>query len=307
MNELKRISFAAFIMTYERPQILLNTIHKLFEQSVPPQKILVVDNSLTTDSKEVIEQLNNSRVAYYRVGKNIGPAGASKIGLELLTNEGYDWISWGDDDDPPHFPDVFEQLLQLATDTENTGVIGAVGHRFDRNKGIVLRTSDEALDNNGYLDVDVIAGNVTMIVNSHVVKKGVLPDPGFFLNVEEYDFCLRVKKAGFKVIAHPRVFKSYRLFKGRMGLRERAPHVLPKASVLWRRYYSTRNLIYMLHKNENKINAALNVSIRAVGKMISGFRKGWNYGFQNAIMEIKAIYHGWTGQMGLRVLPNKKY
>ncbi|MBS4066436.1 MAG: glycosyltransferase [Chitinophagaceae bacterium] len=307
MSQLNQLRFAAFVMTYERPQILLHTIHKLFEQTLPPQKILVVDNSITEDSKNVIEQLNDSRVVYYRTGKNIGPAGASKIGLELLANDGYDWISWGDDDDPPHFPNVFEQLLQTASSVKNVGVIGAVGHKFDKKKGIVLRTSDALLDTDGYLDVDVIAGNVTMIVNADVVRKGVLPDPGFFLNVEEYDFCLRVKKAGFKVIADPAIFKSYRLLKGRMGLTERPKHVLPKTSVLWRRYYSTRNLIYMLNSNEKKIIAALNVSMRSFGKMLSGFRKGWSYGVLNALMEIKGIYHGWTGQMGLRVLPNKKY
>ena len=301
------LRFAAFVMTYERPSFLADTIDKLFKQTFPPQKILVIDNSKSYDTENLVRSLNDKRVSYHRVGKNIGPAGASKIGLQMLVGEGFDWISWGDDDDPPHFSTVFEDLLNMAILGSNVGVIGAVGHRFDKNRGIVLRTTDAMLNTTKPLDVDVIAGNVSMIVNADVVKRSILPDPRFFLNVEEYDFCLRVKKAGFSVIAHPTVFMSYRIHKNRLGLAVRAPHVLPSESVLWRRYYSTRNLIFMLKANERNIQGALNVSFRAGVKILSGFRKGWGYGIKNAQMEFQGIYHGWSGKMGLRVLPRYKY
>lgn len=302
-----KYSFAAFIMTYERPQILLKTISVLFEQTIAPQKILVVDNSLTEQTMRAIEQLNDNRIEYHRVGKNIGPAGASKIGLQKLTEQGYDWISWGDDDDPPHFKNVFEDLLKLADTIPNTGVVGAVGHAFNKNKGLVVRTNDKELDSEGCLEVDIIAGNVSMIVNAAVVKKGILPDPGFFLNVEEYDFCLRVKHAGFKVIVNRSVFKAYRTLKGRMGFNSRAAAVLPKKSVLWRRYYSTRNLIFLLTKSDRNLSGALHVSIRGLAKALAGFRKGIDYGMANAKMELRGILDGWKGKMGLTVLPNPKY
>lgn len=294
-------------MTYERHEILIKTISVLFAQSMPPQKILIVDNSYSNNTKEAIEKLADKRIDYFKVGKNIGPAGASKIGLEKLTEEGFEWISWGDDDDPPHFRNVFEDLLLLASATENVGVIGAVGHGFDKNKGLVVRTKDKELYGDGYLEVDIIAGNVSMIVNAEVVKKSVLPNPVFFLNVEEYDFCLRVKQEGFKVIVSRPVFKMYRELKGRFGLASRAASVLPKKSVLWRRYYSTRNFIYLLRHNEKSLSGAVNVTFRAFVKSVVGFKKGWSYGSLNAKMELKGILHGWNGKMGLTVLPNAKY
>jgi len=299
--------FAAFVMTFERPLILQNTINQLFSQTLPPEKILIVDNSLSADTKNVVEALHDNRVDYYRVGKNIGPAGASKIGLEKLTAEGFDWIYWGDDDDPPKFNNVLERLLFLANSVQNIGVIGAVGHNFNSRKGLVIRTKDEELDKVGYAEVDVIAGNMSMIVNAAVIKKGILPNPDFFLNIEEYDFCLRVKQHGFKVVVDREVFKNYRVSVGRLGLSDRAVRVLPKESVLWRKYYSTRNLIYMLNNNEKSRIGALNVSYRALIKSIFGFKKGIKYGLLNASMELNGIVDGWSEKMGIRVLPNNKY
>jgi GT2 family glycosyltransferase len=299
--------FAGFIMTYERPEILKETLKKIFEQTYSPEKILIVDNSVTDNTCELIKQLNDKRISYYRTGSNIGPAGASKIGLEILAAEGFDWIYWGDDDDPPHFNDVFEKLLTTAKLTNNVGVIGAVGHKFNKEKGIVIRTSDNALTQQGYLEVDVIAGNVSMIVNKNVVEKGILPDPGLFLNVEEYDFCLRAKKQGFKIIVDRTIFKKYRELKGRFGLPNRPRSVFPSYSVLWRRYYSTRNTIFILLKNEKSINGALHVSFRSLIKMIFGFKRGWVYGILNFSMEAKGIYHGWVSKMGINIQPNRKY
>lgn len=294
-------------MTYERPGIIADTIEKIFGQTFPPQKLLIVDNSISTDTMNLIAELNNPKIEYHRVGKNIGPAGASKIGLEKLTEQGFKWIYWVDDDDPPFFPDTLEKLLTTANRNEKTGVVGAVGHYFNKNKGVVVRVADEELSKNGDIEIDVIAGNMVIVVNSDVVKKGVLPDPGLFLNIEEYDFCLRVQNAGYKIMVPRDVYFAYRNKKQRFDLPTNPSPVFPIESVLWRRYYSTRNLIYILTNNEKSYIGAVWVSIRAIGKAITGFKMGMHYGLLNAKMECKGILHGWFKMTGMRVMPNKKY
>lgn len=306
-NSFEENYFAAFIMTYERPWIIAETIENIFGQTLPPQKILIVDNSVSYDTKDLVEKLNNPRIEYYRVGENIGPAGASKIGLEKLTEQGFKWIYWVDDDDPPFFPDTLERLLKTANRNEITGIVGAVGHYFDKKRGIVVRVQDNELSKPGDIEIDVIAGNMVIIVNSDVVKKGVLPDPGMFLNIEEYDYCLRVKQAGYKIMVPRDVYFAYRNKKKRFDLPINPSPVFPPKSVLWRKYYSTRNLIYILTQNEKSYIGAIRVSGRAVGKALMGFKKGMSYGLINAKMELKGILHGWLKMSGRRVLPNKKY
>lgn len=79
--------------------------------SLSLRKILVVDNSESDVTKEAIEKLGYENLEYYRVGYNSGPAGGSKIGLEKLSAEGYDWIYWGDDNNPPRDETVFRRFF----------------------------------------------------------------------------------------------------------------------------------------------------------------------------------------------------
>src|SRR3989337_1984763 len=118
--------FAGFIMTYERPEILASTIAKVFAQSKAPQKLVIVDNSESEKTKILIESIDDPRLEYVAVGYNAGPAGAAKVGLQLLASEGYEWIYWGDDNDPPNGRDTLKDELNLAEQTTNVGIIGEV-------------------------------------------------------------------------------------------------------------------------------------------------------------------------------------
>src|SRR5688572_6004037 len=132
--------FAAFVMTFERSEILPGTLNAIFDQTFPPSKVLIVDNSVSSETEKLVQSLGKSNVEYYKVGYNSGPAGASKIGLKKLIEEGYKWIYWGDDDNPPLFRDCFEILMKEAN--EKMGIIGAVGSVFDWNTGIRKRYKD---------------------------------------------------------------------------------------------------------------------------------------------------------------------
>jgi len=48
---MEQLKFAGFIMTYERAEILLETIDIIFSQTVTPDKLLIVDNSATNDTE----------------------------------------------------------------------------------------------------------------------------------------------------------------------------------------------------------------------------------------------------------------
>src|SRR5690606_27404982 len=98
--------------------------------TISPSNILIVDNSLTDSVFNFVTLLSIDNLLLNRTGKNLGPAGAAKIGLEILTEEGYDWIYWGDDDDPPTDPKTFERLLDIASENPTAGIIGKVGGRF---------------------------------------------------------------------------------------------------------------------------------------------------------------------------------
>jgi GT2 family glycosyltransferase len=301
------LKFGAFVITCERPAVVVRTIGTVLSQSCAPSRVLVVDNSVDDATERRVAALGDQRISHHRVGANIGPAGAAAIGLEKLTAEGFEWIYWCDDDDPPRFEHALGNLLGHAAAARGIGVVGAVGQFFDKRRALVRRTPDLELSTEGLLDVDVVAGGMCMIVNAAVVRKGVLADPGLFMGFEEYDYCLRVKKAGFRVVVSRELFRAYRGASGRFGRAARPPHIVAPPTALWRRYYSTRNLIYILAWKERSVVGAMHVSARALGKAAEGFARGREYGCLNSRMEIRGLVDGWLGRMGRRVDPVAKY
>jgi GT2 family glycosyltransferase len=298
---IKSSTFAAFIMTYQRNSTLENTIHDLLEQTFPPQKILIIDNDPDQGASVVAEKLSNLPVAYYAVGYNSGPAGAAKIGLEILAKEGYDWIGWIDDDDPPVFNDTFEMLITLAKSKINCGCVGTVGQRFNRKNGLIIRVSDSELEGNGFIEVDNIAGNMCKIVNAKaILDKKVLPAADLFFGFEELDFDLRLQNAGYRLLTDRGIYKKHRVYYNRTNL-EIKRGIKKPTHRLWREYYSTRNSLMVLYKN--KLYLAMILSLmRYSFKIISGFKFGIKYGFTNAVFLIKGIIHFLIGKTGKTIL-----
>jgi GT2 family glycosyltransferase len=283
-----------FIITYNRPQILLETIRQVFDQTVPPDLLWIIDNSDNLDTDHAIASLLDPRLNYYRMGYNAGPAGAAMQGLKLCADSGLDWIYWGDDNDPPQHPDTFEKLLSIKDDNPYCGILGAVGHFFDHKKGEIKRVQTRLLERKESLEVEVIAGGMSMLVHKEVVNAGVLPDPDLFFGFEELDFCLKAKRRGFTMQVHCGLFLALRAKHNRTDFER--PFYKKKSNPV-REYYSLRNLLYI--SDTLTLDVMKKRLIRKwIGKSIYGFRYGLVYGLKNFRMIWLAFYHYRLGLKG---------
>jgi GT2 family glycosyltransferase len=293
--------FAVFVMTYNRPEILGKTIVSLLGQTVQPEKILVIDNDPLKSAKQVVEKHVSLPLEYYSTGSNIGPAGAAKAGLEKLAKEGFDWIGWMDDDDPPVFSDSFELLLKLATSNEKCGSVGAVGHYFNKNKGFIKRVTDEQLEGTGTISVDNIAGGMCKIVNATAIQKdNILPNEKLFYGFEELEFDLRLKNAGYSLLTDKDLYKRNRINANRIGFQLKRGKK-KEYSRLWREYYSTRNMLYILHQHKST-KAVFTTILRSLLKSIAGFKFGFTYGITNAKYLLLGIFHFLKGKTGSLII-----
>jgi GT2 family glycosyltransferase len=290
--------FAAFIMTYKRVTTLENSINALLNQTCPPQKILIVDNDPEKSAEVLLSKFSHILVEYHAVGYNSGPAGAAKVGLEMLSIQGYKWIAWMDDDDPPIFEDTFAILLKIASANERCGCVGNVGQYFNKNYGLMVRVPDHQLEGNGIFEVDNIAGNMCKIINADLcVKENVYPDPSLFFGFEELDFDLRIQQAGYVLLVDKELYKRHRVYWNRTDL------IMKKGKKkdlnrLKRDYYSIRNSLIIMKKNQLWF-AWLHTFFRALNKIVLGFRFGINYGFKNAKVVFYALFHFCMGKKGL--------
>lgn len=288
------IRLGAFIITYHRPQILLNTIKVVFSQTYPPDFIWIIDNSEDLETDHAVASLLNSRIRYYRMGYNGGPAGAAAKGLELCAKEGVDWIYWGDDNDPPFRQDCFERLLLIKDVNPFVGVLGCVGQFFDRKKGVIKRVQTRLLEKKEFIEVDYVAGGMCMLVSSEVVVKKIFPDPNLFFGFEELDFCLKVSRAGFALVVDCSLFLEARKELDRLDFKR---PLYQKKKNLIREYYSLRNLLMISDALILK-SMKLKLYQKWVLKSFYGFRFGIIYGLKNFQLIWLAIYHYNKGVSG---------
>ena len=296
--------YSLFIITRNRSNILKYTIEEIFKQTLPPHSLLIIDNSDDEATQLMYEQTNDSRLQYHKVGYNSGPAGAAAIGIKILFEQGYEWVVWGDDDDPPQFNDVIENLFSIIPkiDIKTIGVIGSVGVNFNNSTGLIERIPDKDL--NGILDVDCVAGNMFPLLHRNIYLNTIFPDPDLFFGFEELDFCLAVKRAKLRVIVPGKEMYRHRVIHKRLNLVKN--YKLKALQSLWREYYSTRNRIYILLKKEKSYKGVVKISIRTFVKMVYGFKFGFKYGRLNFYFLSKGLYDGFCNRMGMTISPNPK-
>lgn len=286
--------FGGFVITYNRPEVLLKTLEKIFAQTNPPEIIWVIDNSDNLETDFAIANHLDSRIKYFRMGYNSGPAGAAVKGLELCFNDGLDWILWADDNDPPFFNDTFEKLLSIRDSNPFCGILGSVGHFFDRKKGVIKRIQTRLLEKKEIVEVDCVAGGMSMIINAEVVKNGVFPNPDFFFGFEELDFCLKASRKGFIILVHSEVFLNLRRLHNRLDFDR---PIYKKKKSQSREYYSLRNLL-MISDTLTLNSMKKRLIQKWFFKIFYGFRYGFTYGVNNAKMILLAFYHYFKGIKG---------
>jgi GT2 family glycosyltransferase len=301
-----REDFAAFVITYNRPEIIWKTINKIEQQTVAPALLLVLDNSDVKLPEEVFGNWKNKNVSYYFMGGNNGPAAAACYGLEILAEKGFKWILWCDDDNPPEIKDSIERLFFIIDhlDSGKIAGVGAVGHKFNWSTGRINRFDDkEAKD--AVLDVDVIAGGMTLILSSEPVLKGILPNPKLFFGFEEYDYCLRLKRAGYRLIVDGNLMSEYRKLKNRINYKSKH-NIIPSKDTIWRKYYTYRNLIYLMTYEYGKPTLTLLYILNALAKGFTGFYHGFSFGINHFRMVLLAISDGLTKKIGKTIIPVEK-
>jgi glycosyltransferase involved in cell wall biosynthesis len=277
-------------------------------QSRPPDHVLVVDNGRSGETRRVVSAFPAGWIAHHNTGDNLGPAGAAAYALDRLSRESYDWIYWGDDDNPPASPDTFDRLLKLAASADDkTGAVGAVGAMWDWATGEARRLPDDALA--GVLSVDAIAGNSQLIIRRKTVADVGLPDSRLFFGFEEFEYCLRIRGAGYRLLVDGDMMKELRTRCGRLGRRARPRQIVPQHSydTIWRRYYSTRNYIFAMKMTFGRPDLARREVFKAMARACMSWGHGPRYGTAFTTLQLRGIIDGYLGRTGRTVLPIPKY
>jgi glycosyltransferase involved in cell wall biosynthesis len=300
------------LVTFRRPETFRGTLRALTLQTRPLDHLFVVDNEPVDANVEAVEEYREAGLlaSYLPMDENVGPAGgyAAGIAAALEQTDGQrSWIVLVDDDDPPRSDSILEEMERFANEMAEhdprTGAVGCGGARFNLRTGRAERLHDGELS--GPVRVHSIGNNMWPFYDPGALAAAGSFDPQLFFGFEELDVGLRLGRAGYHLYCNGPLRLDSRHRSGRLGVAVR-----PRwrgSRLAWRRYYSIRNLIWILRRNGSTRGAAWLTLTAGIGKPLVGVLTRVPDGRQQARFTFKACRDGWTGRLGRRVEPPQVY
>lgn len=221
---------AAIIVSFNDSRAVERCAGALREQVAA---IFVVDNGSTSDHMPALQDLGrDEKVTLLPAPANLGIGAAINLALDGLDDSALDWILTMDQDSVAA-PDMVAAMLQAARDFPQaafTPLIADIGHA-DRGA-----TPTE-------VSYAITSGNLVPLA---AMRRLNGPDPDLFIDGVDFDFSLRLRKAGYRIVRVPAATMAHSLGQVDPDQRQRRFHT--NHSPL-RRYYMARNLILNLKRH----------------------------------------------------------
>lgn len=246
---------AVIILHFGELSVTRKCIQTLEKYETYKHNIIVVNNmpmkyaSTDFSSKNIIV-INNKKNVGFATGVNVGIRYAKKIHYDTFFLLNNDTI----------ISKPF--LAQLVNDIKNDSVgIVAPVIRFKKNdhnlydlggkiNRFFMRTTHDEVDKitkNEIREPAYVSG-CCMLIRKEVIKKIGLFDEHFFLYYEDADFCLRAKKAGFRVVVNTSVVVDHLLSKSAGKMSKTAIQYLLQSSIIFGRKYAKNPLQKIANK-----------------------------------------------------------
>jgi GT2 family glycosyltransferase len=293
------------LVTYRRPELLRTCIDRISTQTRQLTRLIVVDNHADGAAEVVCGSYPTLTVDYRPAPGNLGPAGGFALGIERILAEASDEdvIVLFDDNDPLPTDDVLDRLVsffgQQAGADPTTAGVGVRGATFDWQRARAVRVPDEAT---GAVPVDHLYGGYAPMYRVGSVRGAGSFSPALFWGFEELDFGLRLVAAGHSLYMNADLWREVRA-----NVTAQDPLVRPRLrleAVSWRRYYTLRNLLFILISNRRRPTALRIAMVRGFGKplvnLVATPSVAWAQLQQNAA----AVRDAFRGRMGLTVVPD---
>jgi GT2 family glycosyltransferase len=239
------------IVTFNKKEYVANLLKSIREMNYNNYGVVVVDNASNDRTAEYIKE-TFPQVDVIANAVNTGGSGGFNTGLAYaFGQEGYQYY-WLLDNDVVVSQDSLKTLVNVLESNkdcavagsqmcqlDNPGVTNEIGAFVDFHRGglILNRHLTRRVNNKeGIFYVDYVAA-ASMLVRAEVAKRAGLWED-FFLHFDDVDWCLRIKKMGYKVV----------------GVADSVIWHLSAAEkpITWQQYYDVRNMLYLLERHASK-------------------------------------------------------
>lgn len=199
-------SVCAFVLTRNRKLLLVECLRALLGQSVPVDRIIVLDNASDDGTEALLRAeglLELGVVTFVRLEHNTGGAGGFAQGIRLGVQADKEWL-WLMDDDAEPRPDALERLLTSAPAARaGTAALccavvhpdGEVDLQHRCRLGRFVTPLPRESYRSGFARVDC-ASFVGLLLRTDVAAAVAAPLTQFFLGYDDAEYSLRVAEKG---------------------------------------------------------------------------------------------------------------
>lgn len=236
-------------------------------------KVYIIDNSDFCNKNIFMDKLDNfkSKIEYIWLGENKGIAKALNIGKEKAQKEKFQFLLTMDQDS--NFGEDFPLFLKKIEEYElklNDSVIISPYHLTNNLEKIKVKKSIE------FVDSVMTSGNM---INLKLAKLVGDFEEKFFIDEVDHDYCYRIKMKGLKVA----ILNEIKL-KHNLGNVKKYLFFSTTNHSYIRRYYITRNKLYMVKKYPFLKKEYLKIFLKSTLKILLVEK--------DKLKKIKAIFYG---------------
>lgn len=202
----------AIVLNYNGRDITISTVASLLALDYPELGILVVDNG-SSDGSDAAIAAAFPRVRRLRTEVNLGISGGLNLGFRAGLAEGWDYLM-PMNNDIEVAPDLLRQLVAAAEADPAIGCVGpkcyyyfgdrnrlwSAGGRLGFREAVTRERGMGELDCGQYDrdgEVDYTNGAL-MLIRRQALQAAGLWDPVYHVSVEDADWCVRMKQAGYR-------------------------------------------------------------------------------------------------------------
>lgn len=211
--------------------------------------LLVVDNGSSEESLQpVIEAAQRLSATIVRLGANLGVAAALNVGIRFARERGYRWLATFDQDSCPT-PAMIETMAATLARYPQPDRVAVVSPRHvDRRIGFTVRERGAEARGTGWRVIPSVMTSGNLVRLDAAIAVGGF-DERLFIDYVDHDFCLRLRRRGFRVLqaTAAQLLHSLGSMEGRLLLVKRVTvthhdavrryYISRNRLVLWRRYW----------------------------------------------------------------------
>ncbi len=202
---------AAIVLNYNGKDLTLQTVEILLAMTYDNFDVVVVDNGSTDGSPEAVGVAFPQAIRL-RTEENLGLAGGINLGICYALEHDYDYLLTLNNDIEVD-PAMLTEMVEVAERDSTIGCVGPKAYYYwDRQRlwsaGGMIRFKESVTRERGMGEIDrgqydrdeevAYINGCAMLVRRSVMAEVGLLDPIYHLAVEDADWCMRMKRLGYR-------------------------------------------------------------------------------------------------------------